>query len=385
MSSLEDILITIPAKLAPSIEAAVEDMEAGLGLPRTLLQELRDSGSFRMLTPRDYGGFESSIETVLKVYEGFGRIDASVAWLVWNANWGFVGALLSEEGASRIWGDGDEPIFANSGAPGVAMPIDRGYLLSGNWKIVSGIGHADWLTVVGVVMQDGSPLLADNGSPDTRLFVLNREQVSIKETWKVSGMLATESNDVFVNEAFVPDELTVRIDAPARIQRPPYRGFIPALVLPGCTAVVLGVAQAAINETVALALSKKMPNGEGSLSNSPHVQAAIARCEASLHAARLLLMSAAREMDSAGASGNPVTLEQRAALRAAMSHAAHVSRQVLVEMYELGSSSSLYRKNILERLFRDGMVALQHVNHSAVLFEAAGRVRFGLAPGRSLF
>lgn len=68
-----------------------------------------------------------------------------------------------------------------------------------------------------------------------------------------------------------------------------------------------------------------------------------------------------------------------------MSHGAHVSREALVAMYELGSSSSLYRGSPVERLFRDGMVALQHANQSAMFFEAAGRVRGGMDPGVPLF
>jgi hypothetical protein len=64
---------------------------------------------------------------------------------------------------------------------------------------------------------------------------------------------------------------------------------------------------------------------------------------------------------------------------------ASVGREALVAMYELSSSSALYVGNPIERLFRDGMVALQHANHSAALFEAAGRVRFGLDPAVPLF
>jgi hypothetical protein len=72
-------------------------------------------------------------------------------------------------------------------------------------------------------------------------------------------------------------------------------------------------------------------------------------------------------------------------LRSAMSHAARVSRRVLVSMYELGSSSALYTGSALERPFRDGVVALQHANHSAAAFEGVGRVRLGLDPGMPLF
>lgn len=372
------------ASLAPSIRAAAEEMDRAGDIPDKLLGALREAGALRLLTPREFGGSEAPLTAVLKVYEDLGRIDASTAWLVWNANFGFVGALLDEAGTARLWGRGAEPVFANSGMPGAAVPAEGGYRVSGNWKIVSGINGADWLVVVAVVMRDGAPRLTEAGAPDVRLFCVHRDQLTIKDTWDVSGMRGTGSNDVLIEDALVPEELAARFDRPARIDRPLYRGFIPALVIPGCTAVVLGVARRAIEETVELARSKRTFTG-GTLADLPHTQSVIARSEAALEAARLLLYSAAGALEAAGDKGEPVTIEQRAALRAAMSHAAQVCREVLVATYELSSSSALYLGNPIERLFRDGMVALQHANHSFAFFEAAGRVRFGQEPGMPLF
>ncbi|MEV6766664.1 acyl-CoA dehydrogenase family protein [Streptomyces sp. NPDC051105] len=147
---------------------------------------------------------------------------------------------------------------------------------------------------------------------------------------------------------------------------------------------MLGVAQSAIDVTVELARTKHTFTGD-TLAKSAHVQGVVARSEAALHAARLLLLSAAATVDAAGESGEPATVDERAALHAAMCHAAEISREVLVAMYELGASSSIYRNNPVERLFRDGMVALQHANHSVPFFEAVGRVRFGFDPGLPLF
>jgi alkylation response protein AidB-like acyl-CoA dehydrogenase len=148
--------------------------------------------------------------------------------------------------------------------------------------------------------------------------------------------------------------------------------------------VVLGIAQGAVDEIVALAPSKSTFTG-GTLAESARTQTAVARSEAALGAARLLLLSAAAAVDAAGERGEPADLGRRAALHAAMCHAAEVSREVLVTMYELGGSTSVYRGNPVERFFRDGMVALQHANHSARFLEAAGRVRFGFDPGVPLF
>ncbi|MGP4102644.1 acyl-CoA dehydrogenase family protein [Nonomuraea sp. KM90] len=376
--------LDLPAQLEPAIRAAADEMEAERDLPEKLLRELRDSRAFHLLTPREFDGFEAPLETVLKVYESFGRLDASVGWIVWNANWGFIGALLDVPGNARIWGSDHKPVFASSSMPGTAVPCEGGYRLSGYWKLVSGSNRADWLVLAGLIREGTSLRLTEAGMPDVRFFVLRRDQVSVKNTWHVSGLLGSGSNDVVVQDAMVPDELVARVDLPARIQRPRYQGYIPALVLPGCSAVLLGVAQAAIEETVDLAISKRTVTG-GTLAESAHTQAVIARSEAALQAARLLLLSTARDLDLAGESAEPVTLQRRAALRAAMSHAALVSREVLVAMYELGSSAAIYRGNAVERLFRDGMVALQHHNHSAGLFESAGRVRFGLAPAVPVF
>ncbi|CAL9639765.1 Flavin-dependent monooxygenase, oxygenase subunit HsaA (plasmid) [Streptomyces sp. enrichment culture] len=378
--------LQLPAQLETSISAAAGPMDRGRDIPEALLRDLRDSGAFRLLTPRELGGFEAPLETLLQVYEKFGRLDASVAWVVWNANWGFLGALLDESGSARIWAKGAEPVFANSGKPqGLAVPCNGGYRLSGSWNLVSGINQADWLAVVGMVAQDdGSPRLTPSGAPDLRLFVLRRDQWSVKDTWHASGLLGSGSNDVLVQDALVPEDLVTAIAEPARLKKPLYQAFWPSLVFPGCSAVVIGAAQAAIDETVSLAQAKETMSGSR-LADLPHTQAVIARSEAALQSARLLLLSAARDLDTAGRHGEAATLEQRAALRAAMSHAAQVSREILVAMYELSSSSALYRGNRLERLFRDGMVALQHGNHSAAFFEVAGQVRLGIDPAAPLF
>jgi alkylation response protein AidB-like acyl-CoA dehydrogenase len=238
--------------------------------------------------------------------------------------------------------------------------------------------------VVCAVVENGSQRMTAQGAPDFRLFVLGRSQWETKDTWDVSGLIGSGSHGVAAQNAFVPDELVAGIEGPVHINRPLYQGYMPALVLPGCSAVVLGVAQAAIEETVALAPSKRTLLG-GILAESAHAQEVIAQSEAALQAARLLLYSAAAALDTACERSEPVTMQQRASLRAAMSHGAQVSRKVLMDMYELGGSSALYRGNSVERLFRDGMVALQHGNHNTSLFEAVGRVRLGMAPGRMLF
>ena len=138
--------------------------------------------------PTWVGGSETPLTDVLRIDENFGRIDASVGLLVWNANYGFMGALLSESGAAQIWGGGAEPTLANSGMPGAAVPVDGGYRLSGQRKIVSGIHAADWFIAVGVVTENGQPRITQACAPDIRLCAVRRDQLKVDDTWNVSGM-----------------------------------------------------------------------------------------------------------------------------------------------------------------------------------------------------
>ncbi|MFE0023588.1 acyl-CoA dehydrogenase family protein [Amycolatopsis sp. NPDC059021] len=383
-TSGESRALALPNLLRSAIEAARDEADKLGRLPGHLVAELRDAGAFSLFTPAEYGGLEVSLTTALTVYERFGRIDTSAAWVVWNANFGFTAAMLGEAGAAKVWAGSPEPVLANAGQPGAAVAVDGGYRLSGHWRIVSGIEAAEWFVPLGVVMDGEQPATTEAGGPDVRLFHVRQDQLKIEHTWNVSGLRATGSHGVVIEDAFVPAELTARIDTPLRLDRPPYRLNPILLVFAGCTAVALGTVEQAIDELVALAPGKTTPFG-GLLAEQPHVQESLARQETAVRAARLFLFDVARRIDETAERAEPSTPALHADLHSAMAHAAVVGREALVAMYQLGSSTSLYRGNALERLYRDGMVALQHVNQAPEFFGGSGRVRLGLEPGLPLF
>lgn len=367
---------TAPAALRKSIESHMASMDLRADLPSDLYTELRESGVFRMLTPLEYGGLATPLSTALTVYEDLAQIDASVGLVTWNANFGFIGALLSPEGAQRIWDGNTEPAFANSGMPGTATLERDSYRISGRWRLVSGVQHADWIVLVVRIAGSGDV-------PVVKGAVVHRDQITIHQAWDVTGLRGTGSHEITVEDAVVPRELVFGFDDPIRVDGDLYQGFIPTLVFPGCTAVALGVARRALTEVVELVASKGSMTGR--LAEAPRVQYSIAKHESAVTAARLLLHAAVGELELAARHREPVTLSHRASLRAAMTHAAEVSREALVAAYQLASSTALFRSQPLERVFRDGMAALQHANHSALFMEAAGRARLGLDPGVPLF
>ncbi len=222
-------------------------------LPEPLVQTLRDARAFDLMTPVEYGGLELSLAEACGVLDGFGRLDGSVAWTVWNGNMGFSAALLGEAGAQRIWGARPSPVVANSARPSaIATPDGDGFRLDGRWDIVSACEIADWLALFALVPGE---------SPDVRVLYVPRADVRVLDTWQTSGMRATGSHAVVAEGVHVDAELVVSPLATARIDRPLYR--IPAFTLAstGGASIVVAMADAALDELAALALSKRAVDG----------------------------------------------------------------------------------------------------------------------------
>ena len=71
----------------------------------------------------------------------------------------------------------------------------------------------------------------------------------------------------------------------------------------------------------------------------------------------------------------------RARIRAAMSHAAEVTRDVLLTCQQLASSTAVYADTTIERLGRDGNVATQHMILASTHLDILGRLLLGLDAG----
>ena len=372
--------VSLPDAVRPEIEAWRAEADAQRQLPRELAEILRAAGAFRLSTPVERNGFELPLATAAEIYEAFGHIDGPVAWNIWNGNLGFSAALLDEAAADEIWASGVDPIIANSARPaGAAVPVKGGYALSGRWDIVSAIDIADWVCLFGIVLDGEAPRMIESG-PDVRAFFVRSADVRVIDTWNTTGMRGTGSKTVVVDALVVPEARAASPLTPARIDRPLYR--IPAFTLAsmGSAPIVVGIAQAALDELIALAATKKTDNGQ-LLAQRPHVHTQVAVAQMSLHGARLLLRDAAAAIDAAATANEPISLLLRARLRAAMSHAATVSRDVLAKCQLLASSSAIYVTDPIERLVRDGAVAAQHMILSPTHIDILGRLTFGLDAG----
>lgn len=373
-------LVDLAEALRPAIEAARDEGERLRRMPAALADELRRAGAFGLTTPRELGGHECRLTEQLAVLEALARVDGPVAWNVWNGNLGFAAAMLGPEAAATIWDGTRDPIIANAAQPTGTASIDgQALVLSGQWKMLSAVDNADWVALFGFVMDGAAPAMTAHG-PDLRVFLLPAGEVQILDTWHTSGMRATGSNTVVVDHVPVPAALTVSPFAPFRIDRPAYR--VPAFTQAssGAAPIVVGMAQSLIDALVTAAATKLTDNGE-TLAARSSTHAQLGDAQTALDAARALLVSVSTQIDSMADDGIEIDVAVRARLRAAMSHAAIVCRDVVATCRRLAGTTAVYDGEAVERICRDSDVALQHYILSPAHLDPRGRLMVGLDAG----
>jgi len=355
-------------------------IERERALPAELVQELRDGGQFGMCLPRSLGGGEVEPAEMVRTLETLAQGDGASAWCAMIASTsGLLGAYLPTEQAELIF-DGGRSIVGGVFAPrGRASRVEGGYLVSGRWSFVSGIGHSDWVLGGCLVEQgDGFETIA-GGGPDVRLMLMPRASVEVIDTWSVAGLCGTGSHDISVEAQLVPPDRAVSLfsDRP-RVDGALYAFPIFGLLALGICAVALGIARGAIEDLVELASGKRPAPGARSLAERATIQAEVARAEAKLRAARALVLEEAHAAFEAARAGGQLSDGDRLGLRLAATHATRTAAEVAGAMYQAGGGSSIYDSSPLQRRFRDANVATQHMMVAPATFELAGRLLLGL-------
>lgn len=368
----------------PRILAERERIENGRRLPHDLAQELAAAGFFRIFVPEAYGGLDLEPMAGLEVYEELARADASVAWCVWNGNTHWTTVQLAPEVASAIHADPDVIIANSTRASGKAEVVDSGYRVTGRWALVSGCQLAAWMILLCTVHEDGKPRLSSVGAPENRFMLCPASACEIIDTWTVSGLRGTGSHDVAVRDLFVPGPYASSPADPIVLSGSRYRLPLMARVGSGLGAMALGIARCAVDTLVELAVAKRPDKTTQRLCDDHGAQARIAQAEALVRSARLFLFDSVSRLWGQVMAEGGATMEARADLRLAISHAVSNAVQAVDLVYLTAGATSLYASCPLERAFRDVHAITQHVGVHPRLMEAAGRVLFGLDPNNPM-
>ena len=340
---------------------------------------IRRAGIHRIFQPARFGGAEAPFRTGVEVLSAIGRGCGSTAWvLAQNITHNMMVSQWPQEAQETVWAD---PTALLSGIliPGIgkATVVDGGYRLSGRWPFVSGVDVCDFALFTAFV-PDGDRLI------DLHL-ILPREQFEIIDTWYAIGLKGSASNDVSIDDVFVPRHMTLdgeflrgrapRYDGePVVFQAPNYAMFGSMI-----GSAQLGIAEGGVATYLDQAVGRvaRMSTKKVADYNTHHVK--VAEAVTCLKAARQLIYGTCDLATAILESGRLPTLEERAQFRAEAALAGQLSARAMAVVWDAGGGGAIYDRNPLSRYYRDISAAARHItqNWDANL-GTFGRMKLGL-------
>jgi alkylation response protein AidB-like acyl-CoA dehydrogenase len=148
--------------------------------------------------------------------------------------------------------------------------------------------------------------------------------------------------------------------------------------------MTLGIARTVIETFIEIAGGKTPERTTQMLRNNHGAQVRVSQAESLVRSARLFLFDSLDRLWRALIETGEVTMEARAHVRLAASHAVSSAVQAIDLLYIGAGASALYTNCPLERAFRDVHAITQHIGVHPRVMETAGRVLFELGPDTPL-
>jgi 3-hydroxy-9,10-secoandrosta-1,3,5(10)-triene-9,17-dione monooxygenase len=371
--------------LIPKLRDRAARTEELRRLPPETERDLHDTGLFRIVQPKRVGGSEFDYVALVDCADALGQGDASVAWNFANlASHHWMLGMFDKRAQDEVWDKDPDTLIASSFIfpAGRARKVEGGYALRGSWPFSSGVESCEWNMLGSVVSSDDE---ADG--IEYRIFLLNKRDYRVKDTWNAAGLRGTGSNDVGVDDAFVPEHMSVAVSnlaggpTPGSAINPNPLYTLPVFslfpyVLSG---VALGNAQACLDDYVEIARHRASTYNRAMLGDMQSTQIKIAEASAKIDAARLLMRSNCIAAMVDARRGQILHMAAKTRLRRDGAFSVNLCTEAVSLLFAASGARSLFISGALQRQFRDAHAVNSHL---AFNFDAAGtnygRVALGL-------
>jgi 3-hydroxy-9,10-secoandrosta-1,3,5(10)-triene-9,17-dione monooxygenase len=226
----------------------------------------------------------------------------------------------------------------------------------------------------------------DNASLKETLHVLvPRSDYAIDDVWDVMGLCGTGSNDVVVEDAFVPDHRALpqqRIidgdcpgltDGCAAIYRLPFATMFSYAITSAVVGISLGVLAAHAEYQ-----TDRVRPGVGASVDDPFSLVAIGTAASEIESARLQLLDNVAEMHGYASAGEEIPLALRTRARRDQVSAARRSVAAADVLFHRSGGHALMRSNPIQRLWRDAHAGHNHaINVAEPPLASYASVRIG--------
>jgi 3-hydroxy-9,10-secoandrosta-1,3,5(10)-triene-9,17-dione monooxygenase len=369
--------------LLPTIRERADDAERARVVPEATVKELEDTGFFRMLQPRRYDGLEADPVEFFTAVRDIAGACGSTGWISsvlgvhpWQV------ALFAEEAQQAVWGEDTSTRLSSSYAPtGKAVLADGGFTLSGKWSFSSGCDHATWVLLGGLVFDEEGQVV------DFRTFLVPREKYQIVDVWNVVGLRGTGSNDIVVEETFIPEAFTLSMGDTGRCYGPGqavndsdlYKLPFHSLFTTTISTPIIGMAYGAYAEHVEMQQERVRAAYAGEKASlDPFAAVRIARASSEIDAAWALTMNNIRDEQALVARGEKIPLGLRLKVRRDQVLGTQRAIDAIDDLFEASGGRALAEGTYLQRAWRDAHAGRVHAaNDPERALQMYGAHQFG--------
>jgi len=377
-----EALIERAIELGPTLRARAQGGAAARRLPAETIADFHEAGFFRVLQPRRFGGLECSPQVLFDLQMAIGAVCPSSAWVLGVVavhSWQL--ALFDERAQQDVWGEDTGVLISSSYMPvGRVERVEGGFRLSGRWGYSSGSEYCDWAFL-------GAFIPVESGPPDMRTFLVPKTDYHIEDTWHVSGLKATGSHDVVVDDVFVPEYRThklidgYRCKNPGNEQNrgPVYRLPFGQVFVRSVSTTIIGICQGmldAYTQTIRDRISRA--SGKKAIED-PIAQKVCSETAATIDECRLVLRRNFQEMMAAAEAGDAISIEDRIRYRYDSSRTVERCLAQVDAMFTAAAGSAIRLDSPLNGYFQDAHAArAHHANNPAGPAANFGRSQMGL-------
>jgi alkylation response protein AidB-like acyl-CoA dehydrogenase len=329
---------------------------------------LKSSGLVAAGVPTELGGGGASLSDLCAVLRILGRYSSSTALAfsmhthqVMVPTWRWHHQKAPVEGLLKRVATEQIVLISSGGADwlqssGTATKVEGGFLVTARKGFASGVPAGNLLMTSAVYQdpEDGSTVLHF-------ALPLNAQGISVEPTWQAMGMRGTGSHDVVLSNVFVPDAaITLR-----REQGKWHFIFhlISMIAIPLIYSVYVGVAESVRERAIQMAIKRR---------TDEHLCYMVGGLDNELTAAKLALqhMISTAIVSQPGFETTNQIMTGRTLVAKAVLNVADLAM-------EIAGGSAFYRKQGLERLFRDLQGVRYHPLREEVQRKLSGQLAFG--------
>ncbi|MGN6781672.1 MAG: 3-hydroxy-9,10-secoandrosta-1,3,5(10)-triene-9,17-dione monooxygenase oxygenase subunit [Marmoricola sp.] len=351
--------------LLPTFRDRADETERLRVVPEASVKELEETGFFRLLQPRRFDGFEADPVTFYTAVRDIASACGSTGWVssvVGVHPWQV--ALFADEAQQAVWGDDTTTRLSSSYAPtGKATATDGGYRLSGRWSFSSGCDHCQWVLLGGLVFN------AEGQVVDFKTFLLPRDHYTIVDVWHMVGLAGTGSNDIVVDDVFVPEAFTLSMSQTGQCKGPgqeqntadlyklPFHSIFTGTI----TTPIIGMARGAYAEHVEMQQKRVRAAYLGEKASlDPFAAVRIARASSEIDAAWALLVNNIREEMAHVERGEQIPLGLRLKVRRDQVLGSQRAIDAIDALFEASGGRALATGTYLQRAWRDAHAGRVH-------------------------